>query len=283
MARTEARTKTSLWTDNDDWRKLTARAQRTYWMLYSQPTINLCGVVALTVRKWAGSAIDETEDTVWAALDELEDAGFILVDRDHEEVLVRTFIRHDGVARSPKTLHAAERQVAGISSPAIRAAVETTFASLAQRPDGVSDTPSDRASDTPSHALSDTPRTRVRTDSVSSLQSPTPTPVSPSPTPERDVAHSAETGHRDDTQDLALTKRLANICTATNRSVAHSEAALVVCWALEHVDARIVDEAITYATQKPPTLPRGVAAVIAAKASDHGITMPAFRPLTRLA
>jgi hypothetical protein len=289
VARTESRTKTAIWSD-DDFRKLTARAQRMYWLLYSQATINLCGVVALTVRKWAGTAVDETAEFVADALRELEEHRYLIVDWDHEEVLVRTFVRHDGVARSPKTFQAAREQAGGISSPAIRAAVDAEFARLADTPsDTPSDSPSDGVSHTPSRPLVDTPpdtppdrpRTRARAVSVSSLRLPSPTPTpSPDPINGSDVLlRNGTRDGRDSTRELQLTHQLADLCTAENRNLVRSEAGAVVVWALAQVDHRIVEESFTWAMSHPPVLPRAVAEIIARKAHDRGVTIRGFRPL----
>lgn len=160
MARTESRIKTAVWRDAE-FTALTARAQRAYFMMLSQPTISLCGVLAYTPPRWCQFASDETPDTVEAALEELEAERFVVVDRDTAEVWIRTFIRHDGVARSPKTLAAARGQAAGILSDRIRDGVEGEFALLDTPSDGLGDTESDGQAGTEP----DTPRARGRADS----------------------------------------------------------------------------------------------------------------------
>ena len=95
-----------IWRDAD-WRKLTADAQRMYWLLCSQETRSLAGVVPLTVRKWANYAADTTEDSVRAALNEFVGAQFIVVDWDTEEVLIRTFIRNARDDKSRNMVNAA--------------------------------------------------------------------------------------------------------------------------------------------------------------------------------
>ena len=131
MARSESRWKVSIWVEDLDFLALTKDAQRVYFMLVTQPTISLCGVLALTTGRWERSARDETPEELALALKELEDAGFIVIDRDTEELWVRTFILHDGVARSPKTLAAAKEQVGMIASATIREGVNSVFSRLA--------------------------------------------------------------------------------------------------------------------------------------------------------
>ncbi len=111
MARSEARIKVSIWT-NEEFRSLTRRAQRTYLLATIQPTILLCGVVALTVGRWASFAADGTADDVKEDLDELQRHGFVIIDWDTEEVFVRSFMRNDGVWNGPKTRGAARDQLA---------------------------------------------------------------------------------------------------------------------------------------------------------------------------
>lgn len=167
MARTESRTKTAIWTD-PDFRLLSRAAQRFYWLLYSQSTISLCGVVAYTPKRWAGYASDETLGTIEAALDELEHARYVVVDRDTEEVWVRTFVRHDGVAKSPKTLGAAREQAEHILSTTIRPGV---YAALDPSGNTLSDSLSDSLYPGRQNGVSDRPRTRACADSDSDSDS----------------------------------------------------------------------------------------------------------------
>ncbi len=179
MARSESRTKVSIWSD-DDFRALTKDAQRAYWMLYSQPTITLCGVLAWTPGRWAILARDETTEDVVAAVEELEVAGFVIFDRTTEELWVRSFILHDGVTRSPKTLASARLQLGMIASATIRKGVMAVFDRLANGGDlnalgnGVSDGVSHTVPNGVADTHADRPRVRAHAVSVSSLQSPSP-------------------------------------------------------------------------------------------------------------
>jgi hypothetical protein len=175
MPRTEARTKTSLWRDSD-FVALPASAQRTYWLIYSQPTISLCGVVALTIPRWALLAADTSAPALEADLAVLEQASFIVVDYETQEVLVRSFMSHDGVWSSPKTRGAALGQLEHIMSDTIRAAVLSEIAKLDGKGqlDTLSDTPSHTAPRTPTGRGSDTPRTSARAPSASSSFSTSP-------------------------------------------------------------------------------------------------------------
>lgn len=286
MPRSESRTKTGIWSDPDFTGRLTMRAQRTYWMLYSQATISLAGVVAMRVKRWADTAKDASITTVIEDLAELEAEDYIQTDPTTEEVLVRTFARHDGVYKSPRTLSAAWQQLSWIDSARLREAARTELMGLwelaekegyriPRRPwkpvdepvenlgitsqtglfDTPSDTPSDRASDTPC----DTPPDRHR---ARRARTPTPTPT-PSPTPSTVAAAPSQTpdpapqdGDRDwatpedqDTASLdvvALGHRMAAACVG-NRSRTVGEAHGVISWALTWVDPALVEQVVEWA------------------------------------
>ncbi|WP_052684580.1 hypothetical protein [Lentzea aerocolonigenes] len=120
MSREHARILTAIWRD-DDFRALSPEAQRLYFLLLSQPTINQAGVLPLTVSRWArGCSATDVAD-IEAALAELDRARFALVDADTDEVLVRAFMRKDGVAKQPNVLKAAFRFALAVESPRLRA------------------------------------------------------------------------------------------------------------------------------------------------------------------
>ena len=181
MARTQSRTKTDIW-NNEEFRALSCNAQRLYWLLYSQPTISLCGVLALTAGRWCRMAQDDSREDVDAGLTELEAARFVIIDYQTEEVFVRSFMRNDGVWNSPKTQSAARDRVSAVMSSPLRRAIAVEMGRL----DGgdekdQADTPPDTPPDTPSDAVSpDENETqngvahtlRVHACADSSLQSP---------------------------------------------------------------------------------------------------------------
>jgi hypothetical protein len=77
------------------WTGLSADAQWLYVYLVSQPTTDAAGVFPLRVSKWAKSARGMTKDRAQAAAKELVDSGWIAVDHDSEEGLIRNYIRDD--------------------------------------------------------------------------------------------------------------------------------------------------------------------------------------------
>lgn len=120
MARTHAVLLLRVWAD-PEWRSLPRDCQWLYELLISQPTINHAGVLPLPGRRWSALAADATPDVVNSALKTLEQRRFIAFDEDTEEVLVRSFVRNDGVHRSPNTLKSALRSAQSIQSARLRA------------------------------------------------------------------------------------------------------------------------------------------------------------------
>lgn len=122
MAREHARILCRIW-DDPDFRVCSPEAQRLYLLLLSQPALNLAGVAGLTLRRWARCC--EATDTadIEKALADLEDHRFVLVDEDTEELLIRSFIRNDGVASQPYMMKAALRCAVQVVSPRLRRAL----------------------------------------------------------------------------------------------------------------------------------------------------------------
>lgn len=81
-----------------------------------------------------------------------------------------------------------------------------------------------------------------------------------------------------------LADRLAEICTAENRTTVEREAAAVMDHLLAHVDRLVVDEAIgAYARGKPPVLPRALVSAVRARVAGLGIAVPDWLPPARSA
>lgn len=119
MARTYARVKGSVWTD-EDWRSLSPEAQWAYLLLISQPQITNCGVLPYLPARWTRLAAGLTTGAVRAMLEELEHHRFVVVDEAAGEVLIRSFVKHDGVEKVPNIRQAALRQYEEIESRLIR-------------------------------------------------------------------------------------------------------------------------------------------------------------------
>jgi hypothetical protein len=123
MARKEARVQVTIWSD-PEFVALSQEDQRNYFHAFTQPGISLCGVLPLTMGRWTGMAADVTPEGMRASFDRLEVAKFILVDYETDELLVRSFLRHDGVWRNAKTQAGALAQRKHIISKKIGNAVD---------------------------------------------------------------------------------------------------------------------------------------------------------------
>lgn len=122
MAREYARVKVTIWGDLD-FRALSPNAQHLYFLLLTSPTLNMAGVADWRPARLAKMAKGWTAQRVRKAGDELEAAKFVVADDDSEEVLIRSFVRHDGVLKSPNLTTAMVKDYAGIGSRRIMAAL----------------------------------------------------------------------------------------------------------------------------------------------------------------
>lgn len=119
MARTFAQVKTAIWGE-DHFRDLSADAQLLYFMLKTAPELSYCGVTDWRPARLAPNTSDWTPERVlWAGL-ELHQGLFIVVDEATEEVMIRTFVKHDGFMESPNIASAMVRQYASIASKHLR-------------------------------------------------------------------------------------------------------------------------------------------------------------------
>jgi hypothetical protein len=122
VAREHGRILCSIWND-PAFVALDGTLQRAYFVLLSEQSINNAGVVAITLRRWSKLAPDTPEDDFGKHLRVLADHRFLVIDWDTEELLVRSFIRGDGVFKQPHVLLNAVRVAAGVRSPELRAAL----------------------------------------------------------------------------------------------------------------------------------------------------------------
>lgn len=106
MAAPHARMYRSMWHDDEDFIRLTPRAKLLYLFCCSTLKVTLLGSLDFSAKRWCkatGLTVPELDD----ALQELDDARFLLVDSSTEEVIVRTYVRHDGAWRRNRNMRAA--------------------------------------------------------------------------------------------------------------------------------------------------------------------------------
>jgi hypothetical protein len=121
MARAFAQIGTGLWAEPSI-RALSRDAQRAYLLVYTQPELSRCGVLPFRLRRLAQLAPDDTPKTLRRALAQLENGRHVIVDEDAEEILVRTYVRHDGLLAQPQVVAAMVQDFDLIESEAIRLA-----------------------------------------------------------------------------------------------------------------------------------------------------------------
>lgn len=122
MPRTFAHFKTEIWND-DDFRMLPSAAQHLYVVLWTSAGLSYCGVTDWRPPRLARTASDLTAGQVVEAGLILHRRLYVVVDEDTEEVLVRSFIRNDGLMEQPNVAAAMVRDYGTIASSAIRGVV----------------------------------------------------------------------------------------------------------------------------------------------------------------
>lgn len=119
MARDHARIYTSIWSD-PEFRELPVGQQHMYFLLLSQPRVSFAGLLDYMPVRLAKLSAKATVRSVSATVSALEGRGFVVVDEETGELLIRTFIRHDGLLASPNVTKAMVKDFQAILSPTIR-------------------------------------------------------------------------------------------------------------------------------------------------------------------
>jgi hypothetical protein len=122
MARTHARIRLSMWAD-EDFRDLPAESQWLYLLLLTSSELSYSGVADWRPARIAPKAVDVSPARVEAAAVELEQNHYIVVDRDTEEVLIRSFIRNDGLMDQPNVAVAMAKAYVATASRTLQAVV----------------------------------------------------------------------------------------------------------------------------------------------------------------
>lgn len=99
MARSYARVSVQRFHD-EEWRALPLAEKAVFDMLLGHPKLSICGALDVKLGSLARYAPDLDAGTLAELLGSLEDAGYIRWDRDTDELVIRTFVRHDGVLQN---------------------------------------------------------------------------------------------------------------------------------------------------------------------------------------
>jgi hypothetical protein len=122
MARDRANINTNIWTD-DDWRDLSRDEHWLYTALLTSPSLSYAGVADWRPNRIAQNSSNTTASDVELIGKLLESKRFIFIDETTEEVLVRSFLRHDGLLKQPKLGVSMVNAYGAISSKLIRKVV----------------------------------------------------------------------------------------------------------------------------------------------------------------
>jgi hypothetical protein len=122
MPRDHARIQVARWHD-DDFKALAPDAQHMYDTILSQPGLSYAGVIDYFPTRLATLAKGNTAKRVSVAIEKLSVARFVVVDEATAELLIRSFVRHDGVLARTNMGKAVARAFGRIMSPALRSAV----------------------------------------------------------------------------------------------------------------------------------------------------------------
>ena len=122
MARDHARVNVAIWGD-PDFRNLPQQAQHLYLLLWSSPGLTYCGSHDWRPARLAGLAGGWTRDDVEAAGACLAARYFAVIDDEREEILLRSWIRFDGLMKQPRMAVSCVTAYAETASDLIRSVV----------------------------------------------------------------------------------------------------------------------------------------------------------------
>jgi hypothetical protein len=119
MTRHYAQMRLSAWSD-DEWLDLGPAEQHLYWVALTSPELSLAGVTDWRPKRLSKRARGWTPDLIDRTATELVERLYFVIDEDTEEVLIRSFVRHDGIVNSPNMMTGMARAYGSIASPVLR-------------------------------------------------------------------------------------------------------------------------------------------------------------------
>ena len=120
--RDHARVNLGIWGD-DDFRNLTPVEQHLYFVLWTSPNLSYCGSGDWLPKRLAKFAGGWTPDQVEASVVGLEHEKFVIVDRDTDEFLLRSWVKHDGLWKTPNMAVSVANARAALGSQVLRGVV----------------------------------------------------------------------------------------------------------------------------------------------------------------
>ncbi|MCT7361205.1 hypothetical protein [Mycolicibacterium llatzerense] len=122
MARDHARIHLDIWGD-DDWMDLPVDAQMLYFTLYTSEGRTLCGSHEWSPKRLAQRAGDWTVGRIEAAAEVLSRDLFLIIDADTDECLLRSWIKHDGLWRTPNMAVSVANARGSLASKVLRGVI----------------------------------------------------------------------------------------------------------------------------------------------------------------
>lgn len=132
MAREHAKIRLDIWADGE-WRDLDVECQHLYLLLLSHPTLSYVGVADWRPGRIAQLAKGLTPEGVRETAARLEALRFILTDDESEEVLIRSFVKHDGLLKQPKMAVSMANAFGATASNPIREVIAFEVQKLRER------------------------------------------------------------------------------------------------------------------------------------------------------
>lgn len=127
MARDHARIKTKIWED-PAFLSLKVVEQYAYIAIVSHPKLSWCGVVDYIPARFEGLASDLTETKFKAAVRGLTAQNFVVIDTKTQELLVRSYVRHDNILDRTNMGKAVGSAFNRVASSQVRAAIGVELA-----------------------------------------------------------------------------------------------------------------------------------------------------------
>lgn len=109
----------SIW-DDDDWCALPPDAQHLWIAFMTSRHLSYAGVLTYTANRFTRLAKGLTVRKIEATVATLEAHRFVVVDRETAELLVRSFVRRDGMLSQPNVCKAMVSAYTMIESDALR-------------------------------------------------------------------------------------------------------------------------------------------------------------------
>lgn len=123
MPREFANIKTTIWGDPTV-RSLSLEHQGLYTQLWTHPDLSYAGVLDWRPgRNVAPLSAGSTAESIRALIPELEQKLFVIVDEDTEEILLRSYHRHDGLMKNPSLAVSSAKAYAAIGSNMLRGVI----------------------------------------------------------------------------------------------------------------------------------------------------------------